>query len=151
MSQYPINSREIFINCVFLALVSIAFWQLWANIFTLLTPEISFPLASTERSRQIEFLIIDPLLITLGVSTIASDRDFSNSKLENFTSWFSLFIFLIADPFIEIAKELSKKKDISLIFSEREDIITSLFSAITAIILLVSVAVIKKRKSLKDN
>lgn len=151
MSQYPINSREIFINCVFLALVSIAFWQLWANIFTLLTPEISFPLASTERSRQIEFLIIDPLLITLGVSKIALDRDFSNSKLENFTSWFSLFIFLIADPFIEIAKELSKKKDISLIFSEREDIITSLFSAITAIILLVSVAVIKKRKSLKDN
>ncbi len=151
MSQYPINSREIFINCVFLALVSIAFWQLWANIFTLLTPEISFPLASTERSRQIEFLIIDPLLITLGVSKIALDRDFSNSKLENFTSWFSLFIFLIADPFIEIAKELSKKKDISLFFSEREDIITSLFSAITAIILLVSVAVIKKRKSLKDN
>ena len=151
MSQYPINSREIFINCVFLALVSIAFWQLWANIFTLLTPEISFPLASTERSRQIEFLIIDPLLITLGVSKIALDRDFSNSKLENFTSWFSLFIFLIADPFIEIVKELSKKKDISLIFSEREDIITSLFSAITAIILLVSVAVIKKRKSLKDN
>ncbi len=150
MSQRSETQLKTFTVCLCLLCLMISLWLFWANLFAMLTPDLDFPLVAVEKSRQIEFLIYDPFLIILSISSIVSGGSASNPKLENFIAWFCLSIFLLVDPLVEIIKELSHEKNISAILNERGDITGNLFIATVLGILVVIIAVRKKIDNRKN-